>query len=194
MPGDLLGIYLAHEQLLKTLNGDTPPPPENRTQRYKFYSRILADKEARTLRIASELDRAYQINTESRKKAAATAAAQTKSSYDKVSRHEEAAEKCTTDTSMPKAGKPRVQANAATIDRCYCRWETDHTTAPCKFKFKVCPVCKRTDHLRRDCKKNAAPRRPRRKDAIAWAERQGGGDTAAFPNGNQSPHGSGGWP
>jgi len=105
MPGDLLGIYLAHQQLLKTMNGDTPPPPENRTQRHQFYARILADKEARTLRIASELDRAYHVNAESRKKAAATAAAQTKSSHDKVSRHEEAAEKRTTDTSMPKAGQ-----------------------------------------------------------------------------------------
>ena len=51
------------------MNGDTPPPPENRRQRYQFYSRVLI------LRIASKLDHAYHVNAESRKKAAATAAA-----------------------------------------------------------------------------------------------------------------------
>ena len=137
MPGDLFGIYLAREQVLETMNGDTPPPPENRRQRYQFYSRVLTEKEKRILRIASELDHAYHVNAESRKKAAATAAAHTKSSYGTMSRNEEEAEKRTTDTSTPTVGKLRVQANAATIDRCYHCWETDHATARCKFKFKV---------------------------------------------------------
>ena len=69
------------------MNGDTPPPPENRRQRYQFYSRVLI------LRIASKLDHAYHVNAESRKKAAATAAAHTKSSYGTMSRNEEEAEK-----------------------------------------------------------------------------------------------------
>ena len=66
MPGDLFGIYLAREQVLETMNGDTPPPPENRRQRYQFYSK-LTEKEKRILRIASKLDHAYHVNAESRK-------------------------------------------------------------------------------------------------------------------------------
>ena len=162
MPSDFHGIYISGMQNYEMLHGKSPTPPEDRAQRFLFYTKILAEHEARALRIASELDRMHHAHAEKRKTAAAaTAAAQSKASSDKAARDKAAAEALAMAKQQSKAaGKQRLQANAATFAGCYFCSATDHTTDHCKFTSKVCAVCHSTDHLRRDCKKNGGAQAP----------------------------------
>jgi len=162
MPSDFLSIYISSERTYEMLHGKSPPPPGDRAERFLYFSKILAGTEARALHIAAELDRAHYAHEEKRKTAAAaTAAAQSKASSDKVARDKAAAEALATAKQQSKAaGKQRLQANAATFTGCYLCSATDHTAAQCKFTSKVCALCHSTDHLRRDCKKNGGAQAP----------------------------------